>query len=151
MKESDNAIFMEQNEYDEYVKNKKIKINSDEEFNTGISVYEMNKEFMEKEKVLTNKIIKEEKIPLLSDFLKNSKQKYYCLLNPNYHYLTVFNFNSQNFKKGSIEIIQLCKDLGQLKGIYEESGTIEIWIQLNDSKKIEVFYLFGYDKGMVEI
>jgi hypothetical protein len=154
MKEKNNVLYMEQNEYDEYIKNKKIKVKSDKAFDSGLSLYEINKNLMKNEKSITNKIIKEEKIPIITQFLEDTKEKYYCLLDPHYNYITIFSRCTNDFKNAAIDIIQTCKDLGNIVYLEKtnDNNAIEIWIEIG-KKDIpsEVFYLFGYDKGVIEV
>ena len=76
---------------------------------------------------------------------------YYLMLCRDYHYYTVFPYEpkitADSFGKSVLDCLA---DVGKIKTLdqNEEQGAIEIWMSINDN--IYMFYLFGYDAGVVD-
>lgn len=86
------------------------------------------------------------------EYLKNHSSKYYMLLNNDEHYYTLFTFKDNfKFKEMSMEIIDIIKELGNVKSIEltEDGNAIEAWIMYNG--QCQVFYLFNYERGVIEV
>lgn len=85
-------------------------------------------------------------------FLSDKSSKYYMLLNNESHYYTIFTFeNEYKFKEMAQEIISVVLPLGKIKSIElaEDGGAIEFWIEYNGD--CQVFYLFDYARGVIEV
>lgn len=86
------------------------------------------------------------------DFLKSHSSTYYMFLNNTEHYYTLFTFKDNfKFKEMSDEIIDIIKELGEVKSIElsEDGNAIEAWIMYNG--QCQVFYLFNYERGVIEV
>lgn len=85
---------------------------------------------------------------------------YYMLLNNDLHYYTIFNWCYVDSRIGvSVsdsedvvrEIFAIVKDLGTLKSIeFNDNGAWEFWIT-SPNTTTNVYYLFDYTKGVIEI
>lgn len=86
------------------------------------------------------------------EYLKNHPSKYYLMLSNEAHYYTIYTFKEDyKFKQMSEEIMNIVKDLGDIKSIEipEDNSAIEFWIMYNG--ECHLFYLFDYTQGVVEI
>lgn len=69
-------------------------------------------------------------------------------------YYTVFHTNNfDNYQGFEKEFCEIVNDLGEVK-VFEEdnNGAFAVWItDKEDSSIVRCFYLFSYDRGVVEI
>lgn len=92
---------------------------------------------------------------VIEKFINEHLSKYYMLLNNDNKYYTLYTFVQEpyNIKQMVNEIIEvIAQDLGKIKMINtsQDGNAIEIWtIFAND--ECEVFYLFDYQRGVIEI
>ena len=114
--------------------------------------YELNKQIVAQLTPLDNIKI-QQKTRMLNNFYESSKNKYYMLLCKEYDYYTLFvkdeNESNNTFGKTVVEILQELN--GEIYSIDMDKLqlTIEIWIKPNGMEEPLVFYLFGYDSGVV--
>ena len=127
--------------------------NEEEEINTGLTLYDLNKSIVSQLKPMTI-----EEIQAKEDVFKSYKEKsgndYHMLLCKDYSYYTIFKFNmASEFKSFGEAVITIITELGDVYGIEEQNdGAIEIWIKPNYDEDVETpyaFYLFPYDAGVV--
>ena len=111
--------------------------------------YELNKQIVAQLTPLDNTKI-QQKTRMLNTFYEETKNKYYMLLCKEYNYYTLFVKNEKelnNFGKTVVEILQELD--GEIYAIDRIQSAIEIWIKPNEIEEPLVFYLFGYDNGVV--
>ena len=125
---------------------KKVKMDG----NIEMSLYDMNKQIMFQMPELN-----EEKIVAAKNLIKEYditfESKYYMLLCNEYKYYTIFNCEKQ-YKETLEDVVFEClNNVGQVVSVdkTEDNAAIEIWVKLE--KEAKVFYLFDYDKGVVEL
>ncbi len=140
------------------------------------NLYELNKDMVEnKEAILTKEEITNKK-ELVKNYITETNNKYYMLLNRENADYTIFNikekFNSVEGAKANevlsecesffrinksiaeminILIDECCSDRGDIKGIERtpDGGAVEIWISRFGESY--AYYFFEYDKAVIEI
>lgn len=125
---------------------KKAKMNG----NIEMSLYDMNKQIMfqmpelDEEKIVAAK-------NLIKEYDITFESKYYMLLCNEYKYYTIFNCEKQNKETLEDVVFECLNNVGQVVSIdkTEDNAAIEIWVKLE--KEAKVFYLFDYNKGVVEL
>ena len=175
MIEKDNAIFMEPDEYAEYMQKKKEELNAaleqvrveNPEKIADTNMYELNKSIISQMKDLTNTEIKK-RMKLIRSWLYNVPEVYYALICWDYHYITIFRFPDTNYDDQIKELQDILIDLGAIKAIdphgmgraieihqiedhIKDVDAFEIWIQLPDDSEPKLFMLFPYGGGIVEV
>lgn len=121
---------------------------------TGMSLYELNQNVVSQMPTLDEYVL-DVKETLIKSFIKETKNKYYMLLNNEWHYYTVFVVGLLNPPKDSgpvqREITTCLFKMGEVKSIEltEDNKAVEIWVT-GDDNKAHVFYLFPYDNGVIE-
>lgn len=87
----------------------------------------------------------------IREYLKRYPSKYYLMLNNDEHYYTIYTFkNEYKFTEMAKEILQIAKELGPIHGVEDGgNGALELWIKYNG--ECQLFYLFDYTRGVVEI
>lgn len=115
-----------------------------------MTLYEVNQQAYEQLPKITKAEL-ESASKKMTEFFYQANSKYYMMLNHDKKYYTVFNTaKAQFFWEISNEVIDVAKSLGQIKGIeVTEQGMIEIWI--SNSGECNMYALFPYDKGVIEI
>lgn len=119
--------------------------------NTGMSVYEMNKNVISQMKPADKKKIQEIKAELIEFEELCKGKKYFMLLGKDYNYYTVFHKTGTFvYKNFVISVLDILTELGNLiiASMTTDKTAVEIWIKIN--KEAYCFYLFPYDKGIVE-
>ena len=119
------------------------------EIDTGLSVYDINKNLMSEEKPLdviaTNVAIKKAADEILASF-----KTYWMLLSNERKDYTVFII--KNSKKLEEELKETILNRGQLLEITkQEDGNFEIWVRDPDTNENFIYYLFDYTFGIVEV
>ena len=119
------------------------------EIDTGLSVYDVNKNLMSEEKPLdviaANIAIKKAADEILASF-----KTYWMLLSNERKDYTVFII--KNSKKLEEELKETILNRGQLLDITkQEDGNFEIWIRDPDTNENFIYYLFDYTFGIVEV
>jgi len=116
-----------------------------------MNMYEMNKIGYAGLPEMTVEEI-QQSIPMIRQFLSNNPSNYYMLLNNECKYYTVFKFVKEyKFKEMAAEIISIVLPLGKIKSIELAEGgqAMEFWIDYDD--ECRVFYLFDYERGVIEV
>lgn len=119
------------------------------EIDTGISIYEINKNLMKEDKPLdpiaTNIAVKKAADGILTSF-----KKYWMLLCRERNDYTVFIVNgSNNLEK---ELKETLLNRGNLLSIdLQEDGNFEVWIRDPETEENFVYYLFDYTFGIIEV
>lgn len=117
-----------------------------------MTLYELNQVGYANLPTMTEQEIEEAKIKVISPFIMNHASHYYMLLCNEKHYYTVFalkaTFESARITKTLFEIFQ---ELGEIKSIEENNGALEFWIKAKDEETCNVYVLFDYSQGVVEI
>ena len=124
-------------------------IEVNKEIDTGLSIYEINKNLMAEEKPLdpiaTNRAVKDAADGVLASF-----KRYWMLLCRERNDYTVFIIN--NSKNLEQELKETLLNRGQLLDITkQDDGNFEIWIRDSETKENFVYYLFDYSFGIVEV
>ena len=119
------------------------------EIDTGLSMYDINKNLMAQEKPLdpiaTNRAVKDAADGVLASF-----KRYWMLLCRERNDYTVFIINSS--KNLECELKETLLNRGQLLDIEkQEDGNFEIWIRDPETKENFVYYLFDYSFGIIEV
>ena len=119
------------------------------EIDTGLSMYDINKNLMAQEKPLdpiaTNRAVKDAADGVLASF-----KRYWMLLCRERSDYTVFIINSS--KNLENELKETLLNRGQLLDItQQEDGNFEIWIRDPETKENFVYYLFDYSFGIIEV
>jgi len=114
----------------------------------GITLYDMNKQLMSKEKPL-DPIEFASLIKRITKEMFNSDAKYWMLLSNERKDYTVFHLITP---EGIINELKITlNNRGEILSIDEqESGAFEIWIRDSYTKECFVYYLFDYTFGMIE-
>lgn len=124
---------------------------------TGGTLYEINRDLMKREPVLSVSDIKVKK-KLIDDFFEYTylKAKYFMLLCRERYDFTIFNFKDQKFTTDvqtatNILIDECLANRGNIKGIdkINDNSAIEIWLEIDE--EIYCYYLFPCDDMIVEI
>ena len=124
-------------------------IEVNKEIDTGLSMYDINKNLMAQEKPLdpiaTNRAVKDAADGVLASF-----KRYWMLLCRERNDYTVFIINSS--KNLENELKETLLNRGQLLDItQQEDGNFEIWIRDPETKENFVYYLFDYSFGIIEV
>lgn len=157
-------IFMEQDEYIEYLQNQIKKNKSENQHPVAqISMYQMNKDLIQNLKKMTNMEVNNALDKVYDWYLdcidRNPRATYWALLNHEKHYFTIF---TRDRKKRVISTREEAKSfVAELKDILtnyygdndlraidvDSNGAVEIWGMFD--KEPSVAYLFPYDEGVV--
>ena len=118
------------------------------------TLYEMNKDLVEKKEPVLSKEKIEEKKTILIDYLKNINGKYYMLLCKEKSDYTVFhmnNFNENSYNMCVNIFINTLLNRGKIKGIdlTENKDAIEVWISIDNESYC--YYFFDYTFGVAEV
>ena len=118
-----------------------------------VSLYDVNKMAMPNLPDLTDEQLEDAK-KMIADFIPTTS-KYWMLLNNEKRYYTVFHFSDNRsialVPKIEDEIMECIKEQGIVKSIEKiDDSTIEIWVVGKEDDTAYVYYLFNYDKGVVE-
>lgn len=119
--------------------------------NTGITVYEMNKNIIVQMKPANEEKIKEIKKEFIEFEERYKGNKYFMLLCKDYNYYTIFHKTGTFvYKNFAIAVLDILSELGDLiiASITTDKTAVEIWVKINE--EAYCFYLFPYDKGIVE-
>lgn len=137
----------------------------DHTVDTGLSLYDANKQ------LLRQLIEKGDEHPLnpmeqaaiqlkLEDWFNMECDNYAMLLCNELHYYTLFSMYRNTGNKNppgaaARELMSLINDLGIVYSIEPEDKAWEIWIDVDGDDahgdNLHAFYLFRYDKGVIEV
>lgn len=119
--------------------------------NTGMKVYEMNKNIISQMKPANKEKMQEIKAELVEFEESCRGNKYFMLLCKDYNYYTIFHkAGTFVYKNFVISVLDILTELGDLiiASITTDKTAVEIWIKIKG--EAYCFYLFPYDKGVVE-
>ena len=118
--------------------------------NSGLSLYDLNKNIINQLPSLTKEQIFEKK-DLIEKYRHNTKNIFHMLLCRDYKYYTIFvEKENDEFHNLSDAVLTIALELGDVYSIEEtKNGAIEIWIKPTGEEEPYVFYLFPYDAGVV--
>lgn len=162
-------IFMEPDEYVEYLKNQ-VKDMPEEDKKTPVaqvSMFQMNKDLVRGLKKMTNMEINNAleaiKSWMLENTKKDSKMKHFALLNHEKHYFTIFQERAthrpvrmsvdESFVKELKDVLMNYYGDCDIRSIEVEtidgkpSGAVEIWAMWDGEPTVA--YLFPYEQGVV--
>lgn len=144
-------IFMEQDEYLEYLKNQ-IKSNPEVAHApiAQISMYQMNKDLVAGLKKMNNMAVNKALENVKTWYMQQPEKKHFALLNHDKHYFTIFEQETGD----ATEFIAALKDIlmayygdNDIRAIDVKEGAVEIWAMWDG--EATVAYLFPYEQGVV--
>ena len=123
---------------------------TDKDFNTGLTLYDVNKNLINSMEPLTKEIL-QQKENLLNNYFKNANNNYHMLLCRDYNYYTLFAHNFLTVKPDFVSaVLGIVEELGPVYSVdATDDGAIEIWIKPKGENNPYAFYLFPYDSGVV--
>ena len=123
---------------------------TDKDFNTGLTLYDVNKSLINQLTPMTKEEILS-KEDMLNDYRYFSENTYYMLLCKDFNYYTIFSYSVMpSFETFGKAIITIISELGKIYNIEQlQDGAIEIWIKPSGENNPYAFYLFPYDSGVV--
>lgn len=141
------------------IKGKKITIKALDEtatVSTGMTIFDMNKGIISKEPLFDfeNKAATADR--LVKWFNEDCPPNtYYLIYGRDLHYVTLIKTPDGEAPADIFDkIVELIKPVGDLISMdfntSEGAPSVEIWVRTKDSPA-ELMYLFGYDKGLVEL
>ena len=145
-------IFMEQDEYQEYLKNKNQKKDESEPV-AQVNLYQLNQNIMSNQPALSGDGVRKGQLEFFDWISKQpDNPKFYMLLCHELNYYTVFHINDTATKEDFWnEFYDIAKELGTLKAMEIDSGCFSIWVDWPQDNISHLFYLFPYDRGVVEV
>lgn len=113
-----------------------------------MNLYEANQAMYQKVPPITNFDGAQKQI---KNYLKAHPSKYYLMLSNEKRYYTLYTFKEgYKFNDMADNILEIAKDLGEIKDITVNSGdALEFWIVYDGEPTM--FLLFNYTDGVVEI
>lgn len=166
MKIRDNVILMEQDEYDNYLEGNADPIGEpdvdydtvgylaevNDETSPSIDLYTMNQNIINQLPVYTDEDIDRAEDTIHDWIYNGHRANYYMLLCKELSYYTLFHsvdncLIEEDFIR---ELWDVCSYLGPIHDIsIDDNDAIAIWAEWEDTG-VHCFYLFPYDKGVVE-
>ena len=145
-------IFMEQDEYQEYLKNKNQKKDESKPV-AQMTLYQFNQNIMSSQPALSGDGVRKGQLEFFDWISKlPDNPKFYMLLCSELNYYTVFHINDTATKEDFWnELYDIAKGLGTLKAMEIDSGCFSIWADWPQDNISHLFYLFPYDRGVVEV
>ena len=145
-------IFMEQDEYQEYLKNKNQKKDESKPV-AQMTLYQFNQNIMSSQPALSGDGVRKGQLEFFDWISKQpDTPKFYMLLCSELNYYTVFHINDKATKEDFWnELYDIAKELGTLKAMEIDSGCFSIWADWPQDNISHLFYLFPYDRGVVEV
>ena len=145
-------IFMEQDEYQEYLKNKNQKKDESKPV-AQMTLYQFNQNIMSSQPALSGDGVRKGQLEFFDWISKQQDNpKFYMLLCSELNYYTVFHINDTATKEDFWnEFYDIAKELGTLKAMEIDSGCFSIWADWPQDNISHLFYLFPYDRGVVEV
>ena len=145
-------IFMEQDEYQEYLKNKNQKKDESKPV-AQMTLYQFNQNIMSSQPALSGDGVRKGQLEFFDWISKQpDNPKFYMLLCSELNYYTVFHINDTATKEDFWnEFYDIAKELGTLKAMEIDSGCFSIWVDWPQDNISHLFYLLPYDRGVVEV
>ena len=175
MRENDNAIFMEPEEYKTYLAERALsgeddvvevwQMSEENESYEDVSeshedaalmqmtLYEMNQQLIANMPSFEEKDWNEA-ATVIADWVSAHMDSYYMLLCKELSYYTLFNTSRENLAVADFttELFDILKDLGAVKNIeVDTNGMIAIWLNWHGEEVPRCFYLFPYGAGVVHV
>lgn len=151
MSEQSEPIFMEQEEYLEYLKNQ-IKNNPELAATpvAQLSMYQMNKDLVKGLKKMNNMAVNHALEKVAEWF--NPQETHYALLNHEHHYFTIFEateaMSAESFIAAVKDILTNYYGDNDIRAIdVQPDGAVEIWGMWDGEPTVA--YLFPYGQGVV--
>lgn len=128
------------------------------------TLYDLNKNLVQKQEIELSKGVINSKKLIIKDFLRKTKNHYYMLLSNERKDYTIFTINDNNLewkledyeKKKYDKLIDILVDeclfnRGEIRGIdlTKSKDAIEIWLSIEEESY--VYYFFPYDAAIIEI
>ena len=115
-----------------------------------MTLYDLNKAGYASLPSLTEKGWSDARDALLQ-YITTFKSDFYMLLNNDLHYYTIFTWQSRSYDWFSMvdAIIEIVRDLGNVKAIERNGPNVEIWIEQNG--ECNMYVLFDYERGVVTV
>lgn len=122
------------------------------EIESGLTLYDLNKDLLQKERALSSTKIKQKR-PDIIKFFNEIKNNYYMLLCNELKDYTVFKTDDKREDTYTIaadELILCMQNRGNILSIErtDDKVALEIWMRIED--KIYVYYAFGYDAAIID-
>ena len=160
MEAKNNAVFMEPEEYEAYLREQEEKVKQaqeqlkkqiEEHEGIKVSLYEMNQNLIHNMPSLDKSGLKGAEKKFYK-WLVNNSAEYYMLLCNQQRYYTVFHnsssaINEKNYWNELLDVLSYC---GDIKLMEEDSGAFSIWATWKNGDT-DCLYLFPYDQGVVKI
>lgn len=161
MKIRDNVILMEQDEYDNYLEGRADLVGDpsvdcstevNNEASPSIDLYTMNQNIINQLPVYTDEDMDRAEDTIHDWIYNGHRANYYMLLCKELSYYTLFHsvdncLIEEDFIR---ELWDVCSYLGPIHDIsIDDNDAIAIWAEWEDTG-VHCFYLFPYDKGVVE-
>lgn len=158
MKQTENGIFLEAEEYKEFVEsNTNLAEQVKEEVLNGdgpkVSLYEMNRQLIAQMKPYGADEMETAKT-LLAEWTTKNVDTYYMFLCHDVRYFTLFDFTRHGAVFGEFidEFFEVLKDFNQIFDIsIDTNGVIAVWANWEDDELPYCFYLFPYGKGVIRV
>lgn len=130
----------------------KKKIILDDAPKMELNNYDMHKQLYAQMKPLSDEDLNKKLVSIGGWFSTFAKDKYFMLMCKEISYYTVFRFNKPNYTKGVEELKKTLQFRGQIIDIVyvHAENAYECWVK-NSLGEMEMYYLFNYDWGVVEI
>lgn len=116
----------------------------------SLNLYDLNKNLVAQLPPLTKKEL-QNYVEELDEYHDAAAANYYMLLCHDYRYYTILHFNPESnydsFGKTVIDCLNNAADIISME-FDKEQNTYEIWVRIDE--QIYVFYLFEYDRGVVD-
>jgi len=115
-----------------------------------ITLYEVNKQLMDKKDPLTDTLLARD-IADIASWTSFVQDKYFMLLCHELRDYTLFHFVGSNKKihEASQELLETLQTRGEVISIDYEANYYSIWLRM-DGKSV-LYLFFPYDEGVVEI
>lgn len=116
-----------------------------------MTLYDMNKQVISQKKVMTRFDMNNQRITF-AKWIYDNPASYYMLLCRELNYYTIFHRNNENTDRFIDWVYLIMEELGDVKDIsIDTNGAVALWANWNkDPELLSCFYLFPYDKGVIE-
>ena len=157
MKNTNDGVFLEEEEYKEFLENNSNLAVSDnapmvEGSGPQISLYDLNRNMIFQLGALTKEKVQESKEILRAWLNKQEFDSHYMFLCNHQAYYTVFDCSKSSASVDGFitSFLDLLEDFAQIFDIAEDTnGAIAVWANWDDDELPDCYYLFPYGKGVV--
>jgi hypothetical protein len=114
--------------------------------------YDIHKQLYARMNPLSDENLQKKLVSIGGWFSSFAQGKFFMLMCKEISYYTVFHFNEPNYTNGVEELKKTLQFRGQIIDInyVHSENAYECWIK-NSLGEMEMYYLFNYDWGVVEI